>query len=459
MQILSKESFTKIQYVIQGQNYANIYARLVLELPESDSSLFAKILLRGDGAEWVADDDRTYLPFASASPEEKELIAICLEDKKQAVLKKLHSLTYSSDLLTIPTTDQIFFSCDDFGNVSVKLTQWGFKLPKDKDNIDVISALIAKPRTLVQSQVNVLVRYSDGLPAGNEPFKLQLFGSTVPFRTNQEGRFNLGKLINGKPFAITDNRGNEQSFTVNPAIELYEVEFPVYTTYDITVNNQEGTPCANFNLSVDGKPMTTDDEGKLYFDDVLLTPKLTVEAAHEETSHKETYTLARDPEQNHFKFQYSEKFFSSLDVQVRYEDGEGLPLFRVKVGMDEHETDEYGHLHLEGIEAGTTVRVADAAECNHYVDVELQRGENLAEIVLERPVEKQIRVHLEDKKGNPIQNQVVKLNCKSGDYEGSTDVDGNLFFPASHFEDGEKVKVTCPVIGKRMKLKMLKNNK
>ena len=33
MQTLSKESFSKIQYVIQGQNYANIYARLVLELP------------------------------------------------------------------------------------------------------------------------------------------------------------------------------------------------------------------------------------------------------------------------------------------------------------------------------------------------------------------------------------------------------------------------------------------
>lgn len=461
MQILSKESFTKIQYVIQGQNYANIYARLVLELPESDSSLFAKILLRGDGAEWVADDDRAYLPFASASPEEKELVAIFLEDKKQAVLKKLHGLPYSSDLLTIPSTDQIFFCRDELGNLSVKLTQWGFKLPKDKGDIDVISVLIAKERTIVQCPVNVIVRYSDGLPAAQESFNQKLFGSTipVPFKTNEEGRYYLGNLIVGKPFAITDSRGNEKEFTVDRSIELYEVEFPVYTTYDITVNNQEGTPCTNFNLSVDGKPMTTDDEGKLYFDDVLLTPKLTVEAAHEETSHKEIYTLARDPEANHFKFVYSEKFFSSLDVQVRYEDGEGLPKFRLKVGMDEYETDEYGHLHLEGIEADTTLRVADAAECNHYVDVELQRGENFAEIVLQRPAEKQVRIHLEDKKGNPVQNQVVKLHCKSGDYEGSTDVDGNLFFPASHFEDGEKVKVTCPIIGKRMKLKMLKNNK
>ena len=168
MQTLSKESFSKIQYVIQGQNYANIYARLVLELPESDSSLFAKILLRGDGAEWVADDDRAYLPFASASPEEKELVAIFLEDKKQAVLKKLHGLSYSSDLLTIPSTDQIFFCRDELGNLSVKLTQWGFKLPKDKGDIDVISVLIAKERTIVQCPVNVIVRYSDGLPAAQE---------------------------------------------------------------------------------------------------------------------------------------------------------------------------------------------------------------------------------------------------------------------------------------------------
>lgn len=457
MQTLSKESFSKIQYVIQGQNYANIYARLVLELPESESSLFAKILLRGDGAEWVTDDDRQYKSFSSASPEEKELIAICLEDKKQAVLKKLHSLSYSSDLLTIPSTDQIFFYNDGMGNINVKLTQWGFKLPRNMDDIDVISALIAKPRTLVQSQVNVYIRYSDGLPAANEPFNLQLFGSTVPFKTNEEGRFNLGRLINGKPFAISDAKGNEKTFTVDPSIELYEVELPLYTTYDITVNNQEGTPCANFNLLVNGQPMTTDEEGHLSFDEILLTPKLTVEAVHADTSHKETYTLDRDPEKNHFKFVYTEKFYSSLDVQVRYEDGEGLPNYRVKVGMDEYETDKYGHLHLDGIEAGTTVRVADAAECNRYVDVELQRGDNMAEIILERPEEKKVRINIVDKKGNPIQNQFVKITCKSGEYEGSTDVDGNLFFPMTNFADGEKIKITCPVTLRRMKLKMLKN--
>lgn len=457
MQTLSKESFTNIQYVIQGQNYANIYARLVLELPETESSLFAKILLRGDGAEWVADDDRLYRPYESASPEEKELIAICLEDKKQAVLKKLHSLSYSSDLLTIPSTDQIFFCNDGLGNISVKLTQWGFKLPRSIEDIDVISALIAKPRTLVQSQVVVYIGYSDGMPAGNESFNLQLFGSTVPFKTNEEGRFNVGRLINGKPFAVSDARGNEKTFTVDPSIELYEIELPLYTTYDITVNNQEGTPCTGFNLLVNGKPMTTDKEGRLSFGEVLLTPKLTVEAAHPETSHKETYTLNRDPEKNHFKFVYSEKFYSSLDVQVRYPDGEGLPNYRVKVGMDEYETDEYGHLHLDGIEAGTTLRVADAAECNRYVDVELQRGDNLAEIILDRPEEKKVRINIVDKKGNPIQNQVVKIACKSGEYEGSTDADGNLFFPVANFTNGEKIKITCPVTRRRMKLKLLKN--
>ena len=461
MQTLSKESYSKIQYVIQGQNYANIYARLTLELPKADSALFSKILDRGDHAEWVADDDCVYQPFKSASPEEQELIAIYLEEKKQNLLKKLSKLSYSSELLTIPSTDQIFFCHDNKGNMSVKLTQWGFKLPKDKDDIDVISVLIAKERTLVQCKVNVIVCYSDGLPAAQESFNQTLFGSVipVPFKTNEEGRYFLGNLIIGKPFAISDAHGNEKTFTVDPAIELYEVEFPFYTNYDITVNNQEGTPCANFNISVNGQPMTTDEEGKLRFNQILLTPKLTVEVVHEETSHKEVYTLARNPEDNHFKFVYSEKFFSSLDVQVRYEDGEGLPHFRLKVGADEHETDEYGHLHLEGIEAGNTVRVADAAECNHYVDVELQRGENSAEIILQRPPEKQVRIHLEDKKGNPVQNQVVKLHCKSGDYEGTTDVDGNLFLPAAHFADGEKVKITCPVTGRRMKLKILKNNK
>lgn len=457
MKTLSKESFSKIQYVIQNQNYANVYARLVLELPSGDSALFSKILLRGDGAEWVVEDDRDYLPFSAATAEEKELIAICLEDKKKSVMKKLGNMPFAKDLLTIPSQEQIFFCKDGMGNVSVTLAQWGFRLPRSKDDIDVISALIAKPRTLVQSQVNVLIRYSDGLPAGNESFNLLLFGSTVPFKTNEEGRFNLGRLINGKPFSISDHKGNEKSFTVDPSIELYEVEFPVYTSYDIAVANQEGVPCSNFPLTIDGQPMTTDAEGMLRFDNVLLTPKLTVEAAHVETNHKEIFTLARYPEENHFKFVYSEKFFGSLDVKVRYEDGEGLPNFPLKVGMDEHQTDEYGILHLEGLEEGTKLRVADAAECNHYVDVEVQRGDNKAEIVLKRPEEKQVRIHIVDKKGNPIQNQVVKISCKSGDYEGTTDIDGNLFYPAASFSDGETIKITCPVTARRMKLKMLKN--
>ena len=462
MKTLSKESFNKIQYVIQGQNYENIYARLVLELPESYSSLFAKMLKRGDGAEWVVEDDRDYRPYATATPEEKELIAIDLENKKQGVLRQLEKkMPFSSELFTVPSTDRIFFCKDSLGNVSAKLTQWGFRLPRTKDDIDVISALISAPRTIVQSKIEVVIRYSDGAPANNATFHLQLFGSPMPtnFKTNDEGHYYIGNLINGKTFTVSDDNGNDKTFTVNPAVELYEVDFPVYTDYDITVRNQEEKTCANFAIKVDGKLMTTDEEGKLHFNHVLLTPDLAVEVIHEETTHKETYTLARDPEENHFKFQYSEKFFSSLDVQVRYEDGEGMPHFRVKVGMEEYETDEYGHLHVDGLEADTTIRVADATECNHYVDVELQRGENSAEIVLDRPVEKQIRIHLEDKKGNPLQNQVVKLHCKSGDYEGTTDVDGNLFFPASHFEDGEKIKVTCPVIGKRFKLKMLKNNK
>lgn len=455
MKTLSKESFAKIQYVIQNQNYANIYARLVLELPSVDSALFSKILLRGDGAEWVVEDNRDYQPFSAATAEERELIAISLEERKASVLKKLGGLPFAKDLLTIPSENQIFFSKDNMGNVSVTLTQWGFKLPRSKDDIDIISALIAKPRVLVQSQVNVIVRYSDGLPAGNESFDLQLFGSTVPFKTNEDGRFNLGRLINGKPFAISDHKGNEKSFTVDPSIELYEVEFPIYTSYNIVVCNQEDTPCANFTLIVDGNPMTTDEKGFIKSDEFVLTPKMVVEAVHEETTHKETYTLARDPEENHFKFVYSEKFYSTLDVQVRYPDGEGLPKYRVKVGDEEHEADEYGHLHLEGLEADTIIRVADASDCVNYVDVELQRGDNATELIIKRPEVKMVRIHLQDKEGNPIRDLPIKLQRKKAeDLVGTTDADGNVLFPAELFADGQKIKLSCSYKG-RYKLKRI----
>lgn len=458
MKVLSKASFDKILYVIQDQNYANVYARLVLELPSIDSSCFAKILMRSDGAEWVTEDELDYRSFSEATEEEKELIAIELENRKKSILGKLNSFSFASNLFTIPSTDQIFFYNDGLGNISVKLTQWGFVFPRSQDEIDVISALLAKPRILVQSQVTVLVRYSDGLPAVNEPFNLLLFGSTVPFKTNNEGHFDVGYLINGKTFAISDGKGNEKSFTVEPTIEYYEVEFPMVSSYDITVSNQEGTLCANFSLLVDGSRYVTNDNGCIRIDDVVLTPKMTIEALHEETGHKEIFKVVRDPEENHFKFVYNERFYSSLDVIARYEDGECLPYFKMKVGMNEFEADEYGSLHIDSLDPDTTIRVASAMDCNCYVDVKLQRGDNKVELVLQRPKEKMVKVCLTNKDGNPLQNMPIKIERKAGDLEGITDAEGCVFFPAALFSDGEELKLICSYKG-RMKLVLLKPNK
>lgn len=455
MNTLSRESFSKILYVIPNQNYANIYARLVLELPPVDSALFSKILMRGDGAEWVDEEGLNYMPYASASDEEKELIAIYIEDRKNSILKKLSGMEFANDLFTIPSTDQIFFCKDSTGNVKVKLVQWGFRLPRNRDNIDVISALLAKPRSMVQSAVNIVVRYTDGTPASEESFNLKLFGSTVPFKTDAEGQFFLGQIINGKTFAVADNKGHEKSFVVDPAVKLYEVELPAYTSYDILVTNQEGTPCQKFPLVVNGRPMTTDNEGRIVSEEFEMTPKMTVEVIHEETTHKETYTLARDPESNHFKFIYSEKFFSSLEVIVHYPDGEGLPNYRLVVADNEYETDEYGHLHLDSLEAGTSIRVADASNANNSVELELQKGDNTAELIVARPEVKMVRIHMEDKDGNPLKDLPIKLQRKKmEDLEGVTNAEGNAFFPVELFADGQKIKIVCSYKG-RYKLKKI----
>lgn len=455
MNTLSRESFSKILYVIPNQNYANIYARLLLELPPVDSALFSKILLRGDGAEWVDEEGLGYMPFSVASDKEKEQIAIFIEDRKNSILKKLSGMEFANDLFTIPSTEQIFFCKDVSGNVKVKLAQWGFKLPRNRDGIDVISALLAQPRSLVQSPVEIAVCYTDGIPAGNESFSLKLFGSTVPFVTDENGHFFLGQIINGKSFTVVDGKGNEKSFVVDPSVKLYEVELPVYTSYEIVVQNQEGTPCQKFPLVVNGRPMVTDNEGRVVSDEFKMTPKMTVEVVHEETTHKETYSLARNPEDNHFRFVYSEKFFSSLEVVVHYPDGEGLANYRLVVGSEEHVTDEYGHLRMDGLEAGSQIRVADASDVNNHIEMELKKGNNTAELIVARKEVKMMRIHMEDKDGNPLPNLPIKLQRKKLEaLEGVTDAQGNALFPAELFTNGQKIKIICSYKG-RFKLKKL----
>lgn len=72
------------------------------------------------------------------------------------------------------------------------------------------------------------------------------------------------------------------------------------------------------------------------------------------------------------------------------------------------------------------------------------------------PPTKMIKIRLFDKDGKPMQNLPIKLQrANAEDLEGCTDADGNAYFPASLFTDGEMVKLVCTAKG-RMKLTMLK---
>lgn len=80
MKILSSESFSHIAYLIQGQNYVNIYAYLCLQLDKQESDLFAKIVLLDNSAQWLADE-HDYEQYNDATAQEKEEIAFCIDNK------------------------------------------------------------------------------------------------------------------------------------------------------------------------------------------------------------------------------------------------------------------------------------------------------------------------------------------------------------------------------------------
>lgn len=392
MKILSSESFSYIVYLIQGQNYANIYAHLCLQLDKQESDLFAKIVLLDNSAQWLVDE-HDYEPYNVATPREKEEIAFCIDNIKESVLQKLANKSYTNELFRIPSVDQIFWYRDVEGKMRVVLTQWGFSRVNTGRDVDIIDFILSQPRILTQQEVTIHVDYSNGEPANEMPFDLTIFGNTKSVTMDGDGDYGLGKVFGGTSFAIVDNKtGKRFEFVVENGKKTYNAVFDLYTDYSVTVLDQKNEPKSQFDISIDAQPFKTNEDGKVAVENIQIS-SITIAVEGLPAS---VYKLSRNKDLNEFIY-----------IVPDTAQPEPLP------GNDD--TPE------------PAIPEPDETETE---DKEIKSD-----------IEKQVTIHLLDYDGKPLPNLEVFIDTRNGKLTGITDTEGYVSFPASYFPNKKKAKL------------------
>ena len=452
MRTLSYAHFSTIEYVIKGGDYNYISAHLPVDAGD-DASLFAKIQIDGDSAQWYVEDYGDYKSILEASEEDRLAALQDLKARKERILARMAGkIKYAAQLFVIPDESQIFYTRRN-GHVEAVLCQWGFCRRHDRSQQDIIAILLEKtpdPKALLPVQIQVL--YSDRKPAQSIPVKMEWANSVQDFVTDTDGCLGVGSMVDGSTFTIVDPDGRRFPISVVSGKDLYEVVLPLYAGYDIQVVNQEGAPKPGYQVYVNGIPYQSDADAMIRPEPVLLEPYAKVEV-DDETGHVENFILNR--EGNSFQFVVTDYFSSSLHILCNYDDGTPLEGFPVIVDGAEYLTDGAGSLFFPELEPGSTHKVCPSDNLAEERMVKLERGENEVFFIRKKEMPRMVRIRIRDYHGDPMPGIHLRLKLAKGPCEADTDADGYVTLPETLFTDKEKVKLSFDyeVPGKKSKKK------
>lgn len=450
MKIISSESFTKISPLINSESYNSLHVRLKMKLTPDEIELFSTpdfpVANRGN---WQTDVDAPLNVYRDASAVEKEEIATAIEEKKHAILPKLGNAPYANLLFRVPDESQIFWYRNADGQVRVILSQWGFGPVAGGRDVDIVDIILNLPRPLTQMPVKIIVGYSDGEPAANQTFNLEVFNNVKAITTNDEGSYSLGKMFAGKKFAVSDANGMRYDFVVEAGKTDYCIVFDLKTDYEVTVFNQFNEVVSGYPLTCDGETFTTDADGKVKVTDVLLTKGKTVVVSGPNGS-PQTYSLVRDAERNCFEYRMMVEVKTDYTIKVVDQNGLVKPEYSINVDGSPMVTNTAGMVEVRDLSwvngMNITVSSAEGATETFSVDKDAANNNFVYKIEVLPPVEKKVRVKVLDYDGTILPGIEVFINTKKhGKVSAFTDQEGWATFKAELFENGEKAKVEFKV--------------
>ena len=451
MRVISSQSFTNVApLVLQGNSYVNIHGRLRQKLSPEECELFAHIQMESEknGAKWLVADNLDLRTYSEADPSEKEEIAICIDEKKTAIVSKLsQEMNYISKLFQVPSEKEIFWYRDIDNKVHVILAQWGFVLNNRAKEVNIIDYILIQPRPLTQTEVTLHVDYSDGQPADNAFFKLSLFNNCKEIQTDENGDFLIGSMYAGKTFSVENEYGDKKDFTVIKDVERYDAVFDIRTTYSVKVLNQDEQVKKNFEIIINGQSYSTDDDGVVRFENIVLVPDMSIEVSCTEAA-KCSYQICRNPEDNDFIYKIDDPVTAYV-IRVMNQH-EGLkPNFPILIDGQEYMTDEGGNVSSEEMlyvpDSKVSVSLTDNTNLQVF-NISVNREENLFIYKIEEKEETKpeaiTRIRILGYKGMPLPGLKVNVDTKNGkQLTSTTDQDGYVSFLSSNFVDGEKPKV------------------
>lgn len=453
MKILSTESFKKIEPIIpMSENYSNVHARLRQRLTTEESEFFARpdFPVPNMGS-WTTDVNVPMRSYADADDMDKAQIAQYIEDMKGRILPKLTEMKYAESLFCVPSEKQIHWYRDAGDTLHVVLDQWGFKYFRQSKSENIIDIILCMPRNIEQEDIRVRIIYSDDMPATGAVFTLHILNNEKKITTDDAGVYNIGKIYAGKTFSVSDERGKRVDFEVEKGKSEYQAQFDLYTSYTVKVVNQYDEPLTGFELSVDDADMTTDDNGMVCCDDILLTNgrQLNVYSSKGGSC---TYVLQRDAEQNNFIYKIEEVVRTSFTVTVVDQNEKPVPNYEIDIDGISATTNESGmvsmtdYIYVEG----KKIHVSSPEGGEQIYELSLDKTENdfVYRINQETPVPEpepepeMVRIRILDYDGSPLDNIMVHIDIKKGEtLSAMSDEEGYATFPASSFTDNKKAKV------------------
>lgn len=462
MRVLLTSPLSGVDFLIRDINYRNIYARLKQFLLPEEIALFAGIEVRGNEVVWYAEGkEGDWQKYRQASQVEKEQVADYLEEKRNVIRNKVAGVAglaeYTGVLLRVPSDDDIFYTCGSDGTLTVVLTRWGCREAGPGKSIDILGTVIGMPREN-QTEVVLKMVYKDGSVIAGETFWYTFYGLKKPVLTDERGEYRVGRLYYGKAFSVADKEdesGCVHTLTVIKGQEVYEMVFPCYTGFRVKVMNQYEEPYGNKAVGVGEKIYETNEAGEFEEEHWELLPENGIEVFLPE--HRETGTyfqLHRERKQNEFVFIVEESFPCNLTARVVDKKGDPVQGYKLLIGRDKTEdytTDAAGNVKLGSLNPGENLTVTDGNNPDNRETVEIRRGENYCELMVEPPVERQVRIQLLDLEREPIEGVQLKVVLKKGEYVCTTDASGYITLPYRYFTHREKIRVYFSIDDKSRK--------
>lgn len=426
----------------------------------SDAISFARMRIGADYYLWTSDE-LNLIPFDKLDAAQRQMANALLADLKSRTASALSSFDHSVvDALCCYPDESFLYLAQDGSHVVI--AGWGFSNYKKQPPQTLIDDLSRDKAHRVRIG---FINKGQLVPHRNFVTKHSL--STNNRETGDDGFFLVGEKIKpGTKIAVTDVlTGKNAVIVVNDTQEDYTIDVTVEerpvqrkTYYDIKVVNQDELPSPHYELKINDRLYTTDSRGIVEFHDVVVDEANNTVHVSDIDGNSETYHLLPDIAQHHFVFKHEEKFISSLRIKVQYEDGEpveGCPL-DIIVGDTtlKRTTNADGLVDLEQMEPDSLVHIESMGEISGSADVTLKRGSNEVVITLKPLAPKMVRIGIADYEKHPIPYLAVKVKTPLGEYDMTTDDQGNVWLPATNFVHRKKVQISFTYNGGEKKLKL-----